>query len=61
MLRFAIEIRDAREAWGQLFRLALVPVGHALRRLPVGNTGRSNVSAFVPMTLPEDLAAEIQR
>ncbi|WP_445767803.1 DUF3703 domain-containing protein [Rheinheimera sp.] len=24
-------------------------------RLPSGNTGRSNVSAFKPMTIPEEL------
>lgn len=61
MLWFALQQRDAREVLGQSFRLMLVPVGHAFRRLPVGNTGRSNVSAFVPMPMPEDLAAELKR
>ncbi|MFY3385061.1 DUF3703 domain-containing protein [Paracidovorax sp. MALMAid1276] len=52
MLRYAITLRDGREALGQILRLALVPLGHALQRLPLGNTGRSHVSAFRPM-LPE--------
>lgn len=60
MLLYAIERRDFRETLGQLFRLALVPVGHAFQRLPVGNTGRSDVSAFKPMPLPDDLAAELR-
>lgn len=49
------ERRDSREVMGQIFRLILVPVGHALRRLLAGNTGRANVSAFAPMRLPDDL------
>ena len=60
MLRYAYEQRDAREVVGQLLRLALVPVGRALQRLPVGNTGRANVSAFAPMPLPADLAADLR-
>ena len=49
MLRYALALRDAREAAGQLLRLALVPLGHLLARLPLGNIGRSHVSAFRPM------------
>lgn len=49
MLRYALQLRDAREAAGQVLRLALVPLGHALARLPIGNTGRAQVSAFAPM------------
>jgi hypothetical protein len=59
MLGFAIEQRDPREIIGQFLRLLLVPLGHALHRLPVGNTGLANVSAFKPMPLPDDLAAEM--
>jgi hypothetical protein len=36
-------------------RIALVPVGHLLGRLPVGNTGGANVSAFKPMAIPPEL------
>lgn len=49
MLRYALALGDAREATGQLLRLALVPLGHLLTRLPLGNIGRSHVSAFRPM------------
>jgi len=51
MLRLALSNRDWGEVAGQGFRLALVPLGHALGRLPAGNIGRSTVSAFQPMTL----------
>lgn len=57
MLGFAIALRDWREAAGQLFRLALVPLGSLTGRLPVGNTGRARVSAFRAMPMPRDLAA----
>jgi hypothetical protein len=55
MLRAAWALRDGRELRGQLLRLSLVPLGHLFGRLPLGNTGRSNVSAFVPMDVPADL------
>jgi hypothetical protein len=55
MLRVAWEVTDGREMRGQLLRLALTPIGHLTRRLPEGNTGRSNVSAFAPMAVPADL------
>lgn len=59
MLGFAVEQRDWQEAAGQVFRLALAPLGSLTRRVPIGNTGRSNVSAFKPMPVPEDLLAKI--
>jgi len=55
MLRAAWAMGNAREVRGQLVRLALTPLGHLTRRLPLGNTGGSNVSAFVPMDIPPDL------
>ncbi len=60
MLGFAIELRDWRELRGQILRLLLAPLGNALGRLPVGNNGRSNVSAFAPMEIPADLTARIE-
>ena len=57
MLLLAVRTRDGREAFGQLVRLALAPLGNLIGRLPIGNTGRSNVSAFVPMDIPPDLSA----
>ena len=55
MLRAAWALRDGRELRGQMLRLSLVPLGHLFGRLPLGNTGRSNVSAFAPMDVPADL------
>lgn len=55
MLVMAARERNFAEAAGQLFRLALIPLGHLFGRLPVGNHGRSTVSAFRPMQVPEHL------
>lgn len=49
MLSLAWEQRQPKEVLGQLFRIALVPLGHLFKRLPLGNPGRANVSAFKPM------------
>jgi hypothetical protein len=56
MLRAAWASKDTREICGQVFRLFLTPIGHLTGRLPAGNTGRSNVSAFLPMSIPADMA-----
>ncbi len=55
MLRLAWGNGDQRELRGQLMRIALVPVGHLFGRLPLGNTGGANVSAFQPMPVPPEL------
>lgn len=55
MLRVGWARRDKREVLGQLLRLTLVPIGHAVGRLPFGNTGGSNVSAFRSMPVAADL------
>ncbi len=49
MLALAWELKDLPEVAGQVFRIALVPLGHLIGRLPIGNPGRANVSAFKPM------------
>ena len=51
---------DRREVAGQLMRIALVPVGHLIGRLPVGNTGGANVSAFKPMVISPELERLIE-
>lgn len=51
---------DRREVAGQLMRIALVPMGHLVGRLPVGNTGGSNVSAFKPMAVPPEIEQIIE-
>lgn len=55
MLGAALRRRDAREIAGQLMRLALAAPGSWTGRYPVGNTGGSNVGAFTPMRVPDDL------
>ena len=55
MLRLAWRLRDWREVLGQLFRLALAPLGNLTGKLPVGNNGRSSVSAFAPMEISPEL------
>jgi len=61
MLALAVRTRDWRELAGQIIRLALAPIGNVTGRLPIGNTGRSTVSAFVPMDIPADLRAILDR
>ena len=59
MFRLAATERDGAEAAGQLLRLALVPLGHALGRLPAGNIGRATVNAFAPMPVSDALRRTI--
>lgn len=59
MLSYALCQRNNREVIGQCLRLALAPLGAIVRRVPVGNTGRSNVSAFRPLPIPHDLLARM--
>lgn len=61
MLRFAATQGEIGEALGQFVRLVLAPLGNVTGRLPWGNTGRSNVSAFTPMPYPDDLAEVLSR
>lgn len=55
MFRAAWAARDAREAVGQLWRLALLPLGHLTGRLPRGNPGTSDVGAFTPRAIEPEL------
>lgn len=55
MLKFAAAQNDIKEVAGQVVRLALAPLGALTGRIPIGNIGRSTVSAFKPMPIPEDL------
>ena len=59
MLHFAWRTRDWSEVVGQVMRLLLVPLGHAMGRLPIGNPGRSNISAFQAMPVRPDIAHAI--
>jgi hypothetical protein len=60
MLGCAVRQRNAHEAAGQLFRLLVAAPGSWTGRYPVGNTGGSDVSAFRPMPIPDDLAALLE-
>ena len=60
MLQFALAERNSGEVIGQIVRLALAPLGALTGRIPIGNTGRSNVSAFQPMPIPDDLRRVIE-
>jgi signal peptidase II len=55
MLRVGWRRRDAREVAGQWLRLALTPIGHLTGRLPAGNTGGADVSAFASLPIPPEL------
>jgi len=61
MFNLSVRTRDWPEAMGQLFRLALVPLGHLSGRLPLGNPGRSTLSAFEPLPVRPELAELIAR
>jgi len=61
MFALAVRTRDGREAAGQILRFLLAPLGNLTGRLPIGNTGRSSVSAFAPMNIPPDLQAVLNR
>lgn len=61
MFALAVRMRDGREAAGQILRLVLAPLGNLTGRLPVGNTGRSTVSAFALMDIPPDLQAVLDQ
>ncbi len=57
MLRVGWRRRDPREIVGQLLRIPGGLVGSMLGRVPRGNTGGANVSAFRVMPIPADLEA----
>jgi hypothetical protein len=55
MLRAAWSRREHHEVLGQMFRLIVAAPGSWTGRYPLGNTGGADVSAFVPMPIPDDL------
>lgn len=61
MLSYALHQRQWGEFAGQMLRLGLAPLGALIGKIPYGNTGRSNVSAFQPMPVPADLQAKVDR
>lgn len=59
MLSLGLATGDLREIGGQLFRLALAVPGSVTGKAPLGNSGRSNISAFLPQPIAPDLAAKL--
>ncbi len=55
MLRVGMTRRDIREVVGQIGRLLIAPFGHLIGRLPIGNTGGADVSAFATLPIPDHL------
>lgn len=60
MLCWSVRQGDAREALGQVFRIAGAACMTALGLVPRGNTGGSNVSAFRSMPISADVAVLIK-
>lgn len=56
----AWQTRNRPEVRGQLLRPMLVPPGQLPGRLPLGNTGRSQVEAFRPVPVAPKLMATIR-
>ncbi|MEA2210484.1 MAG: hypothetical protein QOF83_432 [Solirubrobacteraceae bacterium] len=55
MLGYGLRHRDLREIAGQMLRLTVAAPGSWTGRYPVGNTGGADVSALLPMSIPDDL------
>jgi len=54
MLQLGLQIGDWREVLGQATRIVAAAIFSRIW-IPLGNTGRANVSATLPMPVPEDL------
>mgnify|MGYP000453996062 CR=1 FL=1 len=61
MLLWAFRNRDTTEAFGQLIRILGASLLTAIKGVPIGNTGGSNVSPVKPMRLTEEHAAVIAK
>jgi hypothetical protein len=56
MLALAVRQRDAAGAWGQLVRMVLGALGSAVGRVPIGNTGGSDISMFKELPIDPELS-----
>ncbi len=61
MMRWAWSHRDARELFGQSFRIVGAATMTFIGLVPSGNTGGANVSAVQPMPVDPELAAIIEK
>lgn len=60
MLKLGASGWDSREVLGQLSRIIAAAVFSRIW-VPLGNTGRANVSAMKPMPIPEDLRGILEQ
>lgn len=61
MLCYAWRTRELHEFFGQIPRLVLAAPASWLGRAPLGNSGRSNVGMFRPMSIPAELREILNR
>lgn len=61
MLKFGVKTKNAREILGQIPRLIFGGVKSFVGDVPIGNTGGANVSGGLPMEIPADLKAILDR
>lgn len=61
MFCYAWRTREVRELVGQIPRLVLAAPASWLGRAPLGNSGRSNVGMFMPMSIPLELREILNR
>jgi hypothetical protein len=61
MLRIALRRRAYGEGLGQVVRIILGALGSAVRIIPVGNTGGSNISMFARIPIDPELAGLIKQ
>lgn len=61
MLMWGIRQRRIGEVIGQVLRVIVAAMKMAIKGVPVGNTGGTNVGPFEAMPVPKDLAAIIGR
>ena len=59
MLRLGASVRAWREVMGQSTRIVAAAVFSRIW-VPIGNTGRANVSAIKPMPVPDDLRSLLE-
>ena len=60
MLGFGIKIKHWREIIGQIPRLLVGGIKSFVGKIPVGNTGGSNVPPLLPMEVPDDLKRKME-
>ena len=61
MLVWSVRQGDQKELFGQLLRIFGAATKTFVGLVPEGNTGGANVSPVLPLPIPPDLAAIIQR